>query len=1192
MKPSIWRLFFSAVLTVHAAVAQDRPGRVEISVPAGEVAVALQQTAAQTGLQIIFRPDALAGVQARAVHGSYFPQEALDLLLAGTPLVAVPDKASGAFAVIFRDTVHDVRAPVARSRPDRSSKSGAETPGAQEPQVSPMHLKKSLLSRIFGTIFSNGDNEDTKTTAARKNGTAGLRAAVGLAAATAAGLPSAVLAQAATGSIEGRVINAATGLALNNARVVVEGTRLEVFTDDNGGYRLPNIPTGEVRLRATYTGMEARAESLNVTSGATARKDFSLTFGRGLTTYGDDVVQLGQFIVEATQISAVAAAQNERKVAPNIKDVVVFDEIGDLGDGNMGEYLKYTPGITIRQTGTDAAAISIRGMPGETVVVLIDGHQYGNMADDRVFALPGTSPSNVDRIEVTKSPTPDRPANSVGGTVNVISKSARNIPRRRLMIDASATYNSFDGIKPPGLSERFQNDDFSNNRMRKIQPGLALSWEHPVNKKFAYNVRLQESRRFSVQEQHNQVWDMVNGLLTRSNPQGNTGYRSRALAAASADWQISRRDSLRLTLESVMNYSEGTRPTFRVDMGANSRTVLTGPVTFAQGAATGVDSMRSSTSVLLRDYGTDTAGISYRHDGEIYKIDVRASHSTAYDKRHGTNKGMFTGMGDMTLSNVVFRMEDITGIYAGRAPQFSAINRSGVRVDPYDNSYMTVPMGVNSRLRIVDAMRTVSADVSRSFTTPLPTMLKAGLLISNQRKDRTQHNERWNFAPPAGVATNVGSYDLNDSGLSNATTHEGTLKADYVSPRKLYQFMRSNPTWFPYDAPTSFTNWARNSALFEETIRAGYVRGDVKFFNNQVWLVGGVRFEETENNGEGVKDDIGATYQRDASGRLLRDAAGRPIPITTDALASAKLRYTERGARAHKKYSDSYPSLNATWYVNDQFLVRAAIASTMGRPNLTSTIPGLTIPDPNSTSQVLSLANTALKPWTARNYDLSLESYEVKGATIAVSGFRKEVKNFFVSSVSPVTPELMELYGLGPEFSSYLVSTQVNGSDTATIKGVEFSWRQNWLFLPSWAKGVSTFLNYTRTLRGGPAGLSLSSVNAGFGRKSINYGINYSRRNFSVRYNVADIDEIVHFAVAASPTVLPGSYNRVAPQLIQDLYAEYRFTRRYTAYLSCRNMGNSLDARENYNSRVPSVMWPNQVRPYGTLTTLGVRAEF
>src|SRR5687767_10982357 len=67
--------------------------------------------------------------------------------------------------------------------------------------------------------------------------------------ATLASLP----AQSAAGRIEGIVRNATTGSTLNNARVVVEGTTLETFTDDAGQYRLANVPPGDVRLRVSYT---------------------------------------------------------------------------------------------------------------------------------------------------------------------------------------------------------------------------------------------------------------------------------------------------------------------------------------------------------------------------------------------------------------------------------------------------------------------------------------------------------------------------------------------------------------------------------------------------------------------------------------------------------------------------------------------------------------------------------------------------------------------------------------------------------------------------------------------------------------------------------------------------------------------------------------------------------------------------
>ena len=50
----------------------------------------------------------------------------------------------------------------------------------------------------------------------------------------------------APAAISGRVQNVVTGQFLNNARVTVRGTGLEVFTDQTGVYRLPQVPAGKV----------------------------------------------------------------------------------------------------------------------------------------------------------------------------------------------------------------------------------------------------------------------------------------------------------------------------------------------------------------------------------------------------------------------------------------------------------------------------------------------------------------------------------------------------------------------------------------------------------------------------------------------------------------------------------------------------------------------------------------------------------------------------------------------------------------------------------------------------------------------------------------------------------------------------------------------------------------------------------
>jgi iron complex outermembrane recepter protein len=94
----------------------------------------------------------------------------------------------------------------------------------------------------------------------------------------AVGLASLVaVAQTGSGTIEGRVLNSATGNYLNNARVTIAGTNLEAFTNEIGEYRLSNVPPGAATVRAGYTGLLSQTTSVTVAAGQRATQDFSLT---------------------------------------------------------------------------------------------------------------------------------------------------------------------------------------------------------------------------------------------------------------------------------------------------------------------------------------------------------------------------------------------------------------------------------------------------------------------------------------------------------------------------------------------------------------------------------------------------------------------------------------------------------------------------------------------------------------------------------------------------------------------------------------------------------------------------------------------------------------------------------------------------------------------------------------------------
>src|SRR3954465_6327874 len=85
---------------------------------------------------------------------------------------------------------------------------------------------------------------------------------------------------APTGTIEGRVVNTRTGDYVEHARVTVDGTTLETFTDSGGGYRINNVPAGSANVKVFFTGFDPQVEAVRITPGTIAHHDFNLGDGR------------------------------------------------------------------------------------------------------------------------------------------------------------------------------------------------------------------------------------------------------------------------------------------------------------------------------------------------------------------------------------------------------------------------------------------------------------------------------------------------------------------------------------------------------------------------------------------------------------------------------------------------------------------------------------------------------------------------------------------------------------------------------------------------------------------------------------------------------------------------------------------------------------------------------------------------
>src|SRR5437588_12454202 len=83
-------------------------------------------------------------------------------------------------------------------------------------------------------------------------------------------------AQDSTGSIAGKVIDAATQQPLGNVEVAVVGTPHRELTRADGSFTLNGVPAGAQRLRATRIGFGSQIQEIRVTVRGTTTAQFSL----------------------------------------------------------------------------------------------------------------------------------------------------------------------------------------------------------------------------------------------------------------------------------------------------------------------------------------------------------------------------------------------------------------------------------------------------------------------------------------------------------------------------------------------------------------------------------------------------------------------------------------------------------------------------------------------------------------------------------------------------------------------------------------------------------------------------------------------------------------------------------------------------------------------------------------------------
>jgi TonB-dependent SusC/RagA subfamily outer membrane receptor len=212
------------------------------------------------------------------------------------------------------------------------------------------------------------------------------------AALVAALVPASAMAQAATGTVEGRVSEQGTGRPLAGAQVFVAGTTVGTVSAANGTFRIVGVPARTVEVRARLIGFAPMNRQATVAAGQTATVNFEMAVS---------ALQLEQVVVTGS-----GQAVEVKKLGNTVATVQVpeFTPIASPTELLQGR----EPGLVgLPSSGLtgEGARIRIRGnaslaMSNEPIV-FVDGVRINSKGDfgPNVGAGGGGTPSRIDDID-------------------------------------------------------------------------------------------------------------------------------------------------------------------------------------------------------------------------------------------------------------------------------------------------------------------------------------------------------------------------------------------------------------------------------------------------------------------------------------------------------------------------------------------------------------------------------------------------------------------------------------------------------------------------------------------------------------------------------------------------------------------------------------------------------------------------
>lgn len=722
--------------------------------------------------------------------------------------------------------------------------------------------------------------------------------------------------------------------------------------------------------------------------------------GPSATNEENVIVVTGQALAQSRAIEA-------KRASDRIVDVVSQDDVGRLPDLNTAAILRRLPGVSIQNDQGEARFPVIRGFPPTYNRVTVDGAILASPErGTRTVPLDIISASLLRRLELVKTPTASMDPNAIGGTIDILTRSAFAEPERtNIRAEAflgfheqtgeGGTLNGGPGSsKQPyrvnaAITHRFGSDE---------QFGIVIAGD--------YSIRNFEVPQVETDDADYTEFDDLgvnvglgngNGLVVPTNNRlfFYNNVRERIGGNAKFEWQPS--EDLRFTISGLYTEfnDDERRDEFRYELGTSTGSNQPDTV-IAQ----------TPSSVTTED-GLGIVGLGrFVIDRTIYMTQANLDWEFAEGLRWTTQ---------VSYSGAELNNPESTETF-----QSDAGANFGARVDvsgffpviqPLDPDAFFDPanfVSLSNRGGTTRLDRSLDEDLwqVRSDLDYERGLASGDLVLSTgglyRKTDRTEQFQFQRFRPLAG-----GVYRLSE--VADFSLGDEVLQGGYRFPFRIdsdgaLAAFENNQDRFSLNATSG------NETTSDEEIVAGY--GQAEFRNDQFSLIGGLRIENTEFSGGTIDSTVSGSY--------------------TDYLPSALIRY------------------NAM----DDLVLRAAYSQTIGRPNISSLTSGENVSSDGGAFTV-SRSNPDLQPRKSNNFDAAVEYYMREGL-VGIGVFYKDISD---EIFTVTTRDAQVTLADGTTITADI--TQPENAQSASLFGIEAQAQQRFYFLPKPFDGFGMNVNAT-----------------------------------------------------------------------------------------------------------------------------------